>query len=83
VSSDPKPGDVVSAAQQGIAEGIRRYYQLECVGPTSHRLQMLLTELRRRAETKTNGGEAAHENDRQSRTQEPDEVDEGIEPGRA
>ena len=41
---------VLSPVQQAIALKLRNYYQMQCVTPTPHRLQMLLDELCRRAE---------------------------------
>jgi len=71
VSPDQKTNALVSAAQAAIAQGIRQYYQLECVGPTPWRLQMLLSELLRRAEAKSKNKEGDDESDRQAWQQEP------------
>ena len=50
VLANNEDGDLLSPEQAAIGLSLRRYYQLNSVGPTPQRLRMLLVELTRRAE---------------------------------
>ena len=43
----------LSPEQAAIAQNLQRYYQLRSIGPTPKRLQILLHELRQRADAKS------------------------------
>ena len=49
-TQEPQGETVLSAVQEAVALDLRNYYQMQCVGPTPRRLQMLLDEVLRRVE---------------------------------